>query len=103
MTDLLIIAVCAILGFALFFGLMSNFIVPFVRWIADRLQRERGPWVVYRVAADGSGGVEFISWRTWETQEDRGQVYNGQIFWGSNPSLAEKYLDKGEADEIAKD
>lgn len=48
------------------------FIIALIRL---RVPRERGPWLVCRVAADGSGGVEF-------------RALVGPLEWVSNPMMA---------------
>jgi hypothetical protein len=88
MTELLLILLTTLFAVALFVGL------GMMAWyfILMQLRKEAGPWVVTRVASDGSG-VEFLY----------AELEPMAFLWTKNPSRADTFKTKKIAETVAKD
>jgi hypothetical protein len=88
MTEFVMIAVTPLFTVAIVVGL------GMMAWyfILRQLRKETGPWVVTRVASDGSG-VEFLY----------AELEPMAFLWTKNPSRADTFKTKKIAETVAKD
>ncbi len=89
MTDHLPIILTIVVALPFIVALLAMFLLPMFK------HREKGPWMVCRVAADGSGEMEFLS------------LYDDMVLWSKKPEQAYQYrplsMAKKEADAFVAD